>query len=98
MPLGLKSALPQVSPGTWPAFNIYHHVSVKQNSGERFRATWPSRFYCDLLILQWTGSPVPPGGGEGLCTSTTMKTQYIENTRKVSFDIKFTRQGFENAC
>ena len=23
---------------------------------------------------------------------------YIENTRWVSFDIKFTRQGFENAC
>ena len=22
----------------------------------------------------------------------------IENTRWVSFDIKFTRQGFENAC
>ena len=22
----------------------------------------------------------------------------IENTRPVSFDIKFTRQGFENAC
>ena len=22
----------------------------------------------------------------------------IENTRLVSFDIKFTRQGFENAC
>ena len=22
----------------------------------------------------------------------------IENTRFVSFDIKFTRQGFENAC
>ena len=25
-------------------------------------------------------------------------TLYIENTRWVSFDIKFTRQGFENAC
>ena len=24
--------------------------------------------------------------------------QVIENTRRVSFDIKFTRQGFENAC
>ena len=23
---------------------------------------------------------------------------YIENTRRVSFDIKFTMQGFENAC
>ena len=23
---------------------------------------------------------------------------YIENTRCVSFDIKFTRHGFENAC
>ena len=23
---------------------------------------------------------------------------YIENTRWVSFDIKFTRQGFDNAC
>ena len=23
---------------------------------------------------------------------------YIENTRGVSFDIKFTRQGFENTC
>ena len=26
------------------------------------------------------------------------QTRYIENTRWVSFDIKFTRQGFENAC
>ena len=25
-------------------------------------------------------------------------THYIEYTRQVSFDIKFTRQGFENAC
>ena len=24
--------------------------------------------------------------------------KYIENTWRVSFDIKFTRQGFENAC
>ena len=23
---------------------------------------------------------------------------YIENTRRVPFDIKFTRQGFENSC
>ena len=27
-----------------------------------------------------------------------IRTRYIENTRWVSFDIKFTRQGFENAC
>ena len=25
-------------------------------------------------------------------------SQIIENTRRVYFDIKFTRQGFENAC
>ena len=28
----------------------------------------------------------------------TGSSPYIENTRLVSFDIKFTRQGFENAC
>ena len=28
----------------------------------------------------------------------TFPATYIENTRWVSFDIKFTRQGFENAC
>ena len=27
--------------GTWPAFYRYLYVSFKQNSGERFRATWP---------------------------------------------------------
>ena len=26
------------------------------------------------------------------------RLRYIENTRLVSFDIKFTRLGFENAC
>ena len=44
MPLGPKLAPLQVSTGTWPAFNRYLHVSFKQNSGERFRATWPSCF------------------------------------------------------
>ena len=29
---------------------------------------------------------------------TALIGKYIENTRRVSFDIKFTRQGFENAC
>ena len=37
MPLGPKSALTQMSPGTWPAFNRYLYISVKQNSGERFK-------------------------------------------------------------
>ena len=27
-----------------------------------------------------------------------VKVAYIENSRFASFDIKFTRQGFENAC
>ena len=35
-------ASPKVSPGTWSAFNRFLYVSFKQNSGERFRATWPS--------------------------------------------------------
>ena len=35
-------ALPLVSLGTWSAFNRYLYVSFKQNSGERFRASWPS--------------------------------------------------------
>ena len=30
--------------------------------------------------------------------SFQLDSSYIENTRWVSFDIKFTRQGFENAC
>ena len=42
MPQGPKFAPPQVSLETWPAFNMYLYVSFKQNSGERFRATWPS--------------------------------------------------------
>ena len=29
---------------------------------------------------------------------SSLHTRFIENTRWVSFDIKFTRQGFENAC
>ena len=37
-----KMAPPEVSPGTWSAFSRYLYVSFKQNSGERFRATWPS--------------------------------------------------------
>ena len=28
----------------------------------------------------------------------TIMEMIIDNTRFVSFDIKFTRQGFENAC
>ena len=30
--------------------------------------------------------------------SNVVSILYIENTRLVFFDIKFTRQGFENAC
>ena len=37
-----KMVPPQVSPGTWPTFNIYLYVSFKQNSCERLRASWPS--------------------------------------------------------
>ena len=32
------------SPGTWSAFYRYLYVSFRQNSGERFRATWTSCF------------------------------------------------------
>ena len=42
MPLGPNLAPPQMSPGTWLAFNRYLYVSFKQNSGERFRASWPT--------------------------------------------------------
>ena len=35
-------------PGTWSAFYRYLYVSFKQNSGERFRATWPSCLLVDL--------------------------------------------------
>ena len=31
-------------------------------------------------------------------SSTNNREVDIKNTRSVSFDIKFTRQGFENAC
>ena len=31
-------------------------------------------------------------------TVTNVPSKSIENTRFASFDIKFTRQGFENAC
>ena len=40
--LGPKMAQPQLSTGTWPAFNRYLYVSFKQNSGKQFKATWPS--------------------------------------------------------
>ena len=44
MPLGTKSALPRCHQGhgQLSTNTQYLHVSVKQNSGERFRATWPS--------------------------------------------------------
>ena len=32
------------SPESWSAFYRYLYVSFKQNSGEHFRATWPSCF------------------------------------------------------
>ena len=41
----------QVSPGTWSAFNRYLYVSFKQNSGERFRGTWPSCLCVVFLML-----------------------------------------------
>ena len=39
-------------------------------------------------------------GANVLSRSTIIwaSTREIENTKRVSFDIKFTRQGFENAC
>ena len=41
-------------PGTWSAFYRYLYVSFKQNSGECFRATWPSRFYNGFdQYLEW---------------------------------------------
>ena len=45
----------------------------------------------------------PPIWDNGSCCTikrsvTDVDAMYIEKTRWVSFDIKFTRQGFENAC
>ena len=40
--LWAENGLPQVSPGTWSAFNRFLYVSFKQNSGERFCAICPS--------------------------------------------------------
>ena len=39
-----------MSPGKWPAFNryLYTCISFKQNSGDRFRATWPT-----CLSIHW---------------------------------------------
>ena len=51
MPLVPKLAPSQVSPGTWPALNSYLCVSFKQNSGERFRASWAS---CIIINLDLT--------------------------------------------
>ena len=48
----------------------------------------PDSMYCSCLVLNDTEE-------EG---SYTLDTWQIENTRGVSFDSKFTRQGFENAC
>ena len=46
--LGAKNGLPQVSPGTWSVFN---YISFKQNSGERFKAAWPSCFNYDVFLF-----------------------------------------------
>ena len=53
-------APPQVSSGTWSAFNRYLYVSFKQNSGERFSATCPPCFHnskkgtsCLITILKY---------------------------------------------
>ena len=65
--LGPKLSLPQVLPGTWPAFNRYLYVSFKQNSGEQFSATWSSSLglktkgqnlttFCicfDIMVMPW---------------------------------------------
>ena len=49
MPLGPKMAPPQVSPGTWSAFNKYLYVSFKQDSGERLYYSITSAFVqCSL--------------------------------------------------
>ena len=53
MSLVQKLAPPQVSPGTWPAFNRYLYVIFKQNSGERFRASWPGPLDCIIVKQQW---------------------------------------------
>ena len=34
----------QLSLGTWSTFYRYLYLSFKQNTGEHFRATWPSCF------------------------------------------------------
>ena len=39
---GTKNGPAPGAPGTWSAFNKYLDVSFKQNSGEQFRASWPS--------------------------------------------------------
>ena len=57
---GAKIGPPQVSPGTRPAFNRYLYVSFKQNSGERFRATWPSCLTIIMYILYWILQTVLP--------------------------------------
>ena len=50
------------SPGTWSAFYRYLYISFKQNSGERFRAIWPSCFITEWSTVYYLSYSIPYQG------------------------------------
>ena len=54
-PLGPKLTPPQVSPGTWPAFNRYLYVSLKKTQGSNLGPLGPLvTVICERSSLLWT--------------------------------------------
>ena len=65
-----------MSPGTWPTFNRYLYVGVKQNSGERFRATWSSCFL-SMIVFNHYQRYLSKAHYPLLSTSSTHVTSHI---------------------
>ena len=61
---------------------------------------WVSWCYCGDRTCSWGIQTVDNNGGASEVPHQllTGMDAYVENTRWASFDIKFTRLGFENAC
>ena len=72
----------------WLTEKVLH--SFSQNEGSVF---WLNCITMDGIVWDSMGTI---WGSVQVCVGSV--GQYIENTRWVSFDIKFTRQDFENAC
>ena len=81
-------------PHCWKSHGSFHVLSVYRLAA----VMWKVLYAPEIQIVDALAFIFVYRTRANLLSRMLVCVQVIENTRRVSFDIKFTRQVFENAC